>query len=465
MNQSRRRLIAAASLALSAVLVAAGWRVAEIAAIGVAYKAKLACSGIFVSKRDPAAVLADLQIDDLSILKYVGVGADLAKSTVTASALGMVRRQAIYRDGLGCALVLDGLDPSVRPAGAVGETADARMRGLDGSPVGGATERVERSQLAAVIRRAFVDPHPQRPRRTQAVVVVHHRQVVGEAYAVGIQPGTPLVGWSMTKSVMNALVGILVAQGRITLAEPAPIPEWRRAGDPRAAITLDHLLRMSSGLRFDENMADPRADVLRMLFDVGDSAELAISQGLVAAPGTRWQYSSGTSNVIARVIRNTLRDDRTYLRFPRHALFERLGMPTAVLETDAAGTFVGSSYMYATAREWARFGMLYLQDGMWNGQRILPDGWVAYTRSAAPADRDGRYGAHFWLRVPDEYCATGSALPPDVFHAIGHEGQFVTIVPSRDVVIVRLGRTRYPDAWDHCGFVRDVLASLEDVAN
>lgn len=439
---------------------------AEIVAIGVAYKAKLACSGIFVSKRDPAAVLADLQIDDLSILKYVGVVADADNGTVTTSALGLFRRQAIYRDGLGCALVLDGLNPPGWPAaGTLGETAGARMPSLDRLAIGGATERAARNQLAAVIRRAFFEPDPQRPRRTQAVVIVHHRQVVGEEYAVGIRPETPLLGWSMTKSVMNALVGVLVAQGRLTLAEPAPIPEWHRAGDPRAAITLDHLLRMSSGLGFDENMDNPRADVMRMLFDVGDGAELAIRQGLVAAPGTRWQYSSGTSNIIARVIRNTLRDDRTYLRFPRQALFERLGMAAAVLETDAAGTFVGSSYMYATAREWARFGMLYLQDGMWVGQRMLPDGWVAYTRSPAPADREGRYGAHFWLKVPDEYCATGSPLPSDVFHAAGHEGQFVTIVPSRDVVIVRLGRTRYPDVWDQCAFVRDVLANLDDVPN
>ena len=264
-------------------------------------------------------------------------------------------------------------------------------------------------------------------------------------------------------TILNALVGVLVKQRRLTLDAPVAIPEWGEPDDPRGSISLDHLLRMSSGLRFDENMENPRADVMRMLLDVGDAAAFATKQVLVAAPGTRWQYSSGTSNIIARVIRNTLRDDSDYLLFPRHALFDRVGMAGAVLETDAAGTFVGSSYMYATARDWARFGMLYLQDGVWGDERILPEWWVAYSRSPAPADPAKRFGAHFWLDVPSEYCGMGTPLPRDAFHAAGHEGQFVTIVPSRDAVIVRLGRTRYPDAWDHCAFVRDVLAALDQV--
>jgi CubicO group peptidase (beta-lactamase class C family) len=181
----------------------------------------------------------------------------------------------------------------------------------------------------------------------------------------------------------------------------------------------------------------------------------------IGAPGTIWQYSSGTSNIVARVIRESFGNDAEYLAFPRRALFDPLGMDGALIETDAAGTFVGSSHMYATARDWARLGMLYLQDGVWRGERILPEGWVAYSRSPAPADPVKRYGAHFWLRVPIEYCASGTALPPDLFHAAGHEAQFVTVVPSRDAVIVRLGRTRYPDAWNHCVFVRDVLAALD----
>lgn len=463
-HKPRRGLVAAASLAASVLLVAAGWRATQIVEIGVAYKAKLLCSGIFVSKRDANAVLADLEVDDLSILRYIGVSTDQNTRTVTTSAFGLLRRRAAYRDGVGCALVLDGLTPPASSkSGAVAHPMANRMAGLDLATISGSEARVARDEIATVIRGAFSEPKPQRPRRTQAVVVVHRGHVVGEQYATGIDADTPLIGWSMAKSVLNALVAILVKQGRLTLDAPVPIPEWREPGDPRGSISLDHLLRMSSGLRFDENMENPRADVMRMLLDVGDAAAFATKQVLVAPPGTRWQYSSGTSNIIARAIRNALQDDSQYLLFPRYGLFDRIGMTGAVLETDASGTFVASSYMYGTARDWARFGMLYLQDGVWGDERILPEGWVAYSNSPAPADPTKRFGAHFWLAVPSEYCATGTTLPRDAFHAAGHEGQFVTIVPSRDAVIVRLGRTRYSDAWDHCAFVRDVLAALDRV--
>jgi CubicO group peptidase (beta-lactamase class C family) len=268
------------------------------------------------------------------------------------------------------------------------------------------------------------------------------------------------MGWSMAKSVVNALVGILVKEGLLTLDDPALVPEWHGPEDRRGSITLDHLLRMSSGLRFDEDMSTPMADVIRMLLASGDMAKYAAQKELTNTPGTKWQYSSGTTNIIAQVIRNALQDDAEYLSFPRRALFDRIGMAGVVLETDAAGTFVGSSFMYATARDWARLGMLYLQDGVWDGERVLPDGWVTYTTSPAPANPQRHYGAHFWLEVPAEYSGEGSPLPKDAFHAAGHEAQFVTIVPSHDAVVVRLGRTRYPEAWDHTAFVREVLSVL-----
>jgi len=264
----------------------------------------------------------------------------------------------------------------------------------------------------------------------------------------------------MSKSVMNALVGVLVREGRLRVDAPAPIPEWQRTGDPRARITIGHLLQMRSGLAFEENEASPRSDVMRMLFGTGDIARFVTSRGVAFAPGTHWQYSNAGTNIIAAAIRSVLRDPETYLTFPRRELFDPLGMSSAVLETDAAGTFIGSSYLYATARDWARFGTLYLRDGVWNGTRILPEGWVEYTRTPSPADGSSRYGAHFWLEIPPEYAGVDPRLPVPALHAVGHEGQFVTIVPSRDLVIVRLGRTRHPQAWDHARFVRDVLISL-----
>jgi len=265
----------------------------------------------------------------------------------------------------------------------------------------------------------------------------------------------------MTKGVINALIGILVKEQRLSLNSPPPVPEWRHTVDPHRGITLEHLLRMTSGLQFNEDPGNPLSDVTYMLMRVADTAAYAAGKPMVTEPGTQWSYSSGTTNILARVIRHTL-GDREYYKFPRQALFDRLGMKSAVMETDPSGTFVGSSCMYASARDWARFGLLYLNDGVWDGERILPEGWVRYTRTAASGAAKQKYGAHFWLKVPDEYrgAKAGASLPQDAFHAVGHEGQFVSIIPSKDLVIVRLGLTRYPRAWDHQAFVNLILASI-----
>jgi CubicO group peptidase (beta-lactamase class C family) len=268
----------------------------------------------------------------------------------------------------------------------------------------------------------------------------------------------------MTKSVINALTGLLVKAGKLALQDPAPVPEWQAPEDPRRNITLDHLLRMTSGLSFDENYSNPLKDVTFMLLAASDMAAYAASKPLVAEPGSAWHYSSGTTNIIARILRGAVGgSEPDYLSFPRRLLFDRIGMRSAIIEPDTSGTFVGSSFMYATARDWARFGLLYLQDGMWKDDRILPVGWVEYSRRRTPASPRGAYGAHFWLTVHPGFLGgdgNASGLPADAFHAIGHEGQFVTISPSRNLVLVRLGLTRYRGAWDHGAFVRQVLEAI-----
>jgi len=463
-RRARRLAVGVVGFVLLTILTAAIVYAGRVAGIAVAYKAKMLCSGVFVMRLDSWHVLADIEIDDLSLLRHVSASIDPAARSVSASVLGIIRREAVYRDGLGCSLVYDGKMPPRLPEENEGIRSNAAgWPGREGDLVGSrpALDDTRRERLGAVLDRAFTEPDLRRPRRTRAVVIVHRGRVVAERYAPGIEPETPLMGWSMAKTVVNALTGVLVGEGRLLLDRPVPVPEWQTPGDPRGRITLDHLLRMSSGLRFDEDMTSPLADVTSMLLGVGDMAAFAANAELEAEPGTAWRYSSGTSNIIVRVLRRVLRDDREYLTFPRRALFDRIGMSSAVLETDAAGTFVGSSFMYATARDWARLGMLYLQDGVWAGERILPEGWVRYSRSAAPAAPPRLYGAHFWLDVPDEYRGPGPGLPDGIFHAAGHEGQFVTIVPARETVIVRLGRTRYPAAWDHAAFVREVLAALD----
>jgi CubicO group peptidase (beta-lactamase class C family) len=219
---------------------------------------------------------------------------------------------------------------------------------------------------------------------------------------------------------------------------------------------------MSSGLDFDEDSINPRGGVLFMLLRAPDVPAYAAMSPLAAAPGTRWRYSSATTNVITGAMRRVMGD--AFLAFPRRALFDPIGMHSAVLETDAHGNFIGSSFMWATARDWARLGQLYLDDGVWEGARILPAGWVTYSRTPAPAAPDRRYGAHFWLKIADAYrrASPSFALSADVFHAVGHEGQFVTIVPSRRLVVVRLGLTRKAGAWAHDEFVARVLHALAE---
>jgi len=437
-------------LAVGVLLFAGGVYVVRVASILAAYKAKMLCSEVFVGGRQPQIVERELEVDDLTPLKYVSTSVDRSTSRVTSSVVGVISHDAVYREGRGCAI-------SFGPDAAVGiatDTNDLRPAVF--------TVSVENEAFRAVFDRAFAEPDPERPRRTRAIVIVHNGRIVAERYAPGFSAGTPLLGWSMTKTMMNALVGILVKEGRLAVDRPLPIPEWQDPGDPRRSITLDHLLRMSSGLEFDESAWNPVSDVTVMLLGRPDAGLFAARKDLVAAPGTHWQYSSGTTNIISRAIRAVVNDDAAYADFPRRALFDRLQMTSAVIETDPSGSFVGSSFGYATARGWARLGLLYVNDGVWEGERILPEGWVAYTRTPAPADPLKRYGAHVWLKVADNYSGD-AVLPADAFHAAGHEGQFITMIPSAHLVVVRLGLTRYPNAWDQTGFVRDVLNALEAV--
>jgi CubicO group peptidase (beta-lactamase class C family) len=460
----RRSARPAILLVASTLLVGAVFAVErglDTLGIAVAFKARMLCSGVFVSDRRPEDVLAELEIDDLAPLRFIRTEVDPSEGVVRASALGFVRRQAASRGATGCALVPRGMTRS--------EFRHASVR--DDSSLWGRKPRIPlpvappddsaRRALDEVVARAFTEPDSARLRRTQAVVVMQHGRIIAERYAPGITVDTRLLGWSMTKSVMNALVGILVRDGRLSLDEPVRLPEWSSPEDPRAAITMRHLLHMSSGLRLNEVMTSLRSDVIRMLLANDDMAAFVASRELVAPPGSRWAYASGTSVIIARVIRNVLNNDTIYVRFPRAALFDRIGMASAIIETDAAGTFVGSSLMYATARDWARFGQLYLNDGLWNGERILPEGWVDFTRRPAPADSNHAYGAHFWRGVPSDPGQAVGQLPPGALQAAGHEGQYVTILPSHDAVIVRLGRTRFGDAWDQAAFVREVIGKLK----
>ena len=299
--------------------------------------------------------------------------------------------------------------------------------------------------LAPLLDQAFDDEGPLAT--TFAVLVVHGGTVVAERYGGALEhfdrPPTPvtaevpLLSWSMAKSMLHAVVGLLVGDGRLDLDAPAEVPEWSALNDPRHAITLRQLLAMRDGLDFVEDYVDDRvSDVMHMLFGEGqpDMAHFAADRPLAAAPGTRFNYSSGTSNIISGVVARAVGPGEDYARFLHGRLFGPIGMASADPEFDEAGTWVASSYVHATARDFARFGLLYLRDGMWDGVRILPPGWVDYGRTWASVDPDDGdpYGAH-WYGVVGDTLGT--------FRAAGYEGQSITICPTLDLVVVRLGKT------------------------
>jgi CubicO group peptidase (beta-lactamase class C family) len=284
--------------------------------------------------------------------------------------------------------------------------------------------------------------------------VLHDGAIVAERYRQGITADTRLLSWSMGKSFTNALVGLMAGDGLVDIHAPMDIPEWQ--GDGRAAITLSDLMQMQSGLEWNENYGN-RSDVNLMLHREEDMGLFALSKPLMAKPGTHWYYSSGSTNIVMRYLRGKFASDAAFLAYLRSRLFEPLGIRNACFEPDMSGTPVGSSYLYVTARDYARFGQLYLDDGLAGPARILPEGWVDYTRTPASASQGG-YGAFFWLNrnrtCPD--------APADMFSCQGHDGQEIYIIPSKKLVVVVLGYSPKPDrVIDFNALLRDIIAKLE----
>jgi CubicO group peptidase (beta-lactamase class C family) len=268
---------------------------------------------------------------------------------------------------------------------------------------------------------------------TYALLVVKKGELIYERYDAGANPIYLQYSWSMAKSVVQAMVGILVRQGQLDIHAPANVPEWKN--DSRKSITVDQLLRMSSGLKFNEDYVDGEAsDVIPMLQHDArhDTAAFAANMPLIHEPGTRWSYASGTTNIICRILKNIVGDGASgMLRFMNDELFEPIGIRTASPKFDTSGTFIGSSFLFASPQDFARFGQLYLRDGIWDGKEILPRGWVDYARTPRYKDDEYCYGAHWWQR-PDK---------PEWFYCGGYDGQRIICIPEKDVVIVRCGRT------------------------
>lgn len=401
------------------------------------YGAKNICSNIFICNRTAEDVIAnELSTFPLNLGRY---NINLHEQSVTGTVMGFATKKAVYKKGLGAILLNHTNDVKSLPQGNFDPTVSLREQSLPwpkGDQVNIQPQAdVDVKQLQLALDDAFLNNDSKRG--TRAVIVVRKGEIIAEQYAGGFSATSKFAGWSLAKSITSALVGILVKQGKLSIATPAPVTEWT---DERRHITIEHLLTMTSGLRWWEFYKAP-SDATNMLYNEKNMGLFALSKKLKYTPGTRFRYSSGSTNIISFIIRQTLAK-ADYYNFPYKELFHKIGMRDTILEVDAGGTFAGSSYCFSTARDWARFGLLYLNEGLWNGQQILPGGWVNFTRTPTQAqfeNKDESYGAHWWLNT---VTATGQqkypAVPADCFMCKGYEGQYIFVIPSHDLVIVRL---------------------------
>jgi CubicO group peptidase (beta-lactamase class C family) len=431
--------------------------------VATGYVAHNICSKTFVSGFDPAIVFSEAAERDgirrlRPLLRY---HLDRAARIVEASVAGLFESRAAFHEGFGCVMLLGSMQPYLLRSDV------EALKTPKGPPLlpeiaGPAVVEPADPALKAALDHAFEEPEAPPYRRTKAVVVVRDGRVIAERYADGVGIDTPLLSFSMTKSVINALIGIMTQQGYLSPSIPAPIPEWRSVSDPRHEIEVEHLLRMTTGLALDETNSG--FDVSsQMLYLHNDMAGFAVNAQPIAPPGKRWAYSSPTTQLLARIIRDAVGGPEQTLAYAWRELFNPLGMRDVTLEFDGAGTLQASTFMQASARDWARFGLLYLNDGVLGGKRILHEDWVDFS-AAATLDTD--YGAGFWTNRSGHEFARGRVrlgIPRDAFFASGDRGQRVVIIPSQQMVVVRLGDSADPtgDIGSLARLVKEAIAATQ----
>lgn len=388
------------------------------------YAAKNLASAVFVSGREPS----DVEDTDLhfSFIQFNHNKVDYEGRTVTSRFLWR-KSVAVYREGYGVTLLRGGKAADLAPYPLEPDTLQPRPMVPGDSAYAAAL---------SPIAKALVDDRSYNG-TPFAFVVLHRGGLVAERYREGFSAQTRLLSWSMAKSFTNALIGLMVRDSLVDVNAPMDIPQWQ--GDDRKAITLNNLMQMQSGLSWNENYGN-RSDVNLMLHRETDMGLYPLEKPLEHKPGTHWYYSSGNTNIVMRYLRGQFPSDTAFLSYQREQLFAPLGIRNAVFEPDMSGTPVGSSYLYATARDYARFGQLFLDDGCVDGTRILPEGWVDYTVTPASAS-GGQYGAFFWLNRGGTY----PDAPEDLFECRGHDGQEIFIIPSKELVVVVLGYSPKPD--------------------
>lgn len=459
-----RRIVVVLALLIVALALLLWLKPPALLRVGANYSAKIVCSNVFLAGRDPEEVLrVDVQAPGISILKLMRVSVDRERGVVRAGFFGVIGDGlAQYRSGHGCTVLPDGKLDASAPSqlSSMSRTGPTVPPGPPSAFSSGPWPDGAAVETNKTIDQLLKDPMLAGP-GARAIVVVDHGRIVGEYYAPGFEPTTPLLGWSMTKTVTAGVIGMLIKDGKLSLAQAAFWP----GNDGREKIRLKDLLAMSSGLQWNEAYGAV-SDVTSMLYLQPDMGAFARSPPLAHPPGEEWLYSSGTAVILARIAQEALvqgaptPDDLP--TFIKARLFIPIGITTATIEPDERGTLVGSSYMYATARDWARYGLFLLQDGVWQGEELLPPGYV--TMMTTPVDAShGQYGmGQTWLWGSDAVTPgvnpdTAFGIPPDAFWMSGHDGQSVCIIKSRQLVIVRLGLTPYADGYTSQRLVQAVL--------
>ena len=462
-----KRVIKGVALAALLVAVGVGLYVLQylnrLGPLPSGYVSHAICSGVFISGRK----FDDVMAEDVTALQRRMTRTEIEGNTVSTR-FGLwpigYTSNTVYRPGLGCARLEDGTLADIEgPTFLERDMPEEALQNLAWPDLVTDPEGVDTAALQAALDRAFFDDAANYEERqnTRAIVIFHKNQLIAERYAEGYPPEMPLNSWSMTKSATSALVGILVHKGQIDLAAPAGVEGWEDSGDLRSKVTVGHLLHMISGMEFNEGYEDdPISDVNYMLMKARDLPAFAAQYPVTAEPGTRWSYQTASPVLLGRIIRDSFTTEEAYHHFPQRELFNKLGMANAHYQMDGGGTYVGGAFLYATARDWARFGLMYLNDGVVNGERILPEGWVKLSTTPTDASLKARaYAAQFWLNQ-DSAQRMMPEVPKDAYAARGHYGQSTFIIPSRDLVVVRMGQSYSRDAWDMEQFLVDVLDAL-----
>jgi CubicO group peptidase (beta-lactamase class C family) len=396
------------------------------------YSAKSTASSVFVANRTLA--FTNKTDTNFSPIYLASDEVNRDKKLTTSSVLGLLTRKAFYRDGLGSVLALRDDDINKKYLAPKRELADNTTP----FPYGNAAQNdtvfnnIDYSNLNETLDILFDSVN-----QTRAAVVVYKNQIIAERYADGFNQNSKILGWSMTKSIVSTLFGVLEHQNKMNVFDKAPFAEWEN--DKRKEITIHNLLQMNSGLEWDEDY-NTLSDVSKMLFLERDMTKSQLHKPLVGKPNQTWCYSSGTTNLLSGILRQQFKTHQEYLDFWYADLIDKIGMNSMIVETDLAGNYVGSSYAWATARDWSKLGLLYLHNGIWNREELFSKEWVKYATTPTPTS-NGWYGAQIWLNAGKRHPNT----PQNMYSFNGYQGQNVYVLPDQDLVVVRMGLTKNAD--------------------